>query len=140
MNLIEGKMLTIFTKPEKPKKKDQKGKEAKRVRLGIRLIFDDGVKVQVGDQTYVGRGTMVFYHNRYQTIKVHAPQRPTYYLSGSVILDDDGAPVWEESENASKNTKGSTIDKFLKEHGAWGEKIAEMIARIKDESDQAMAA
>ena len=139
MNLIEGKMLTIFTKPEKPKKKDQKGKEAKRVRLGIRLIFDDGVKVQVGDETYVGRGTMVFYHNRYQTIKVHAPMRPTYYRSGSVIMGADG-PVWEEGENASKKTGGLTIDEFIKQHGAWGEKIAEMIARIKDESDQAMAA
>jgi hypothetical protein len=132
MNLIEGKELTVYTDPVKATK-GKKAEPPRRITLGVRLIFDDGRRIEVGGETYRGRGTMIFYHYRYKTYKIHPPKRPTFYKSGSVIMDKDG-PVWEDAEMASKQTKGLKRDEFLAQYKSWGEGIVRMIDNITAEA------
>jgi hypothetical protein len=138
MNLLEGKELTIFTDPVKATK-TKKAEAGRRITLGVRLLYDDGRKIEVGGETYRGRGTMIFYHYRYRTIKIHRPQRPKHYNSGSVVMDKDG-PVWEDAEMASKTDKGLSKDAFAKQYGEWGQKILALIDRITAEAAMSRAA
>lgn len=132
MNLLEGKELTIFTDPVKATK-TKKAEAGRRITLGVRLLYDDGRKLEVGGETYRGRGTMIFYHYRYKTIKIHRPQRPKFYNSGSVVMER-GQPVWEDAEMASKTDKGLSKDAFVAQYGDFGRKLIALIDNITAEA------
>lgn len=105
-NLLSADLIKIKT----TKFCQKKQKEISiRVTVGIRLIYDDGMRVKspVNGQTYIGKGTQAFYSYIYNTINWRPPQRFKTDHLRRPETDQHGVVLWEPADLSSKSSGGN---------------------------------
>lgn len=128
LELIESKIITVWgrKKSKKPGKKDERFK----IKLGIRLTYNDGVRAlnhETGVEE-IGRGTTGFFHFRYGTMNWKPAQRVVTDKLLRPVVDNieffvqgekqvRRGVIFQNAEMGSKNDRGLPPEKFAEQDG-----------------------